>query len=168
MLRFAWLLAVCSPLLATSTGEPIRRTGAAVDGGLDCSACHRGTPVNQGNGRVLVRANSYVPGVRQGITIEITDPVALRWGFQITSRQVNDESKQAGTFTPTENIRVLCDATGEAPCNGAGEFATHTAANTRSGTPGPQQTFLLEWTAPGRDVGPVVFYAAAMGSDNSR
>ncbi|MGH9661139.1 MAG: choice-of-anchor V domain-containing protein, partial [Bryobacteraceae bacterium] len=149
------------------TGPPIMRTGAQVDGGLNCTVCHRSFPVNSGPGRVTIRANAYNPGQKQNITIEIRDPNALRWGFQITARLASDETKQAGTFTSDDNIRVRCAPTGDAPCTGRLEFASHRAASTRAGSGGPSQTFVLEWTPPSNDLGDVVFYAAGNASNNS-
>src|SRR5262249_20981034 len=158
--------AAAAPALATSNGEPIRRTGAAVDGGLTCTQCHNqfAPPVNQGPGRILVNANAYTPGVRQGITVQIMDTTALRWGFQITARLASDETKPAGSFSPTENIRVQCDPAGDVPCNGSLEFATHRANSTGGGVR-QQLTYTLEWTPPGRDVGQVIFYAAGLAAD---
>jgi uncharacterized protein (TIGR03437 family) len=157
----------------------VRRTGAPVDdNGATCFACHRdGPPVNQGGGNVRVGSNDYIPGVKQNVSITITDPTALRWGYQITSRLVSDETKQAGSFTATDLVRVRCasfpvnPADGEgrdAPCRpGDQQFAEHRAASTRAGSGGPSQTFVLEWTPPADDVGPIVFYVAANAANNN-
>jgi len=170
-IRFAQWLVVCTTPLAIfafSSGPPIKRTGAAVDGGINCTACHRdGPPANQGGGRVTIRANAYTPGVKQNISVEVSDPVALRWGFQITARRVSDETKQAGTFTANANVRVRCDPDGrDAPCNGVLEFASHTRPATIGGQ-GGAKTFNIEWTPPGTDVGEIIFYAAGNAANNN-
>ena len=162
------LMLVPATALATSSGGPIKRTGAAVDGGLTCLQCHNkfAPPVNQGAGRVLVSVNAYTPGFTYSLNVQVSDPSAIRWGFQLTARVASDETRQAGTFTPSDTIGVLCDRAGEAPCNGALEFATHRATSTGGGVRG-QRTFVVEWTAPSQDVGPVIFYAAGLAADGN-
>jgi len=161
------LLIFTAQAFATSNGLPIRSTGAAIDGGQNCTQCHNllAPPVNQGPGRVIINVNSYTPGVKQSFTVQVTDNQAVRWGFQVTARLASDETREAGTFTPTDTVRVLCDPVGEAPCNGTREFATHRTTSTTGGAAGTR-TFVVEWTPPGRDVGQVTFYAAGLAGDN--
>lgn len=168
------LLAAALPisLFATVSGLPVRRTGAPADGGLDCSACHKGSPpVNQGPGRITIRANSYNPGVAQSMNVTVEDNAGLRFGFQLTARFRNDqnpqaETRQAGTFSASVDSQVLCDPDGRpGPCNGGVEFASHTPESTKPGSPSPR-TFVLNWTPPGRDAGDVVFYAAGVAANN--
>src|ERR1035441_3819897 len=98
-------------LMAYSTGPPPKRTGAAVDGGIQCTACHRTyAPVNSDpRGSVRIDAASYVPGVVQGIKVTVSHPEALRWGFELSARLASDETKVAGTFAPNSVVRVICD-----------------------------------------------------------
>ena len=163
---FGFLTSTVS-LLATSNGEPIRRTGLAADGGQTCTQCHNqlAPPVNQGPGRIVINSNSYTPGVKQSMTVQVSDIQALRWGFQLTARLASDETRQAGSFVANDSIRVLCDPVGEAPCNGQVEFATHRATSSLGGTAGTR-TFVVEWIPPGRDAGQVNFYAAGLASNN--
>jgi uncharacterized protein (TIGR03437 family) len=156
-------------LFAFSSGPPIRRTGAAVDGGQTCTACHQTyAPANSDpRGRVTLLAGSYTPGVKQLIWVTVEHPEARRWGFQLTARLASDETKPAGTFTPTSAIRVRCDPTGaDAPCNGALEFASHVRESTQAGTLG-RGVFAVEWTPPASDAGDVVFYAAGNAADGN-
>jgi uncharacterized protein (TIGR03437 family) len=156
-------------LIAFSTGPVPRRTGAAVDGGLDCTACHRTfAPANSDPlGKVTITATGYVPGQKQVIKVTVAHPEGQRWGFQLTARTVRDETKEAGTFTPTNLIKVRCDSlTVEAPCNGGLEFAEHAQENTGAGTTG-SRTFEIEWTPPSDDVGDVVFYTAGNAANNN-
>jgi uncharacterized protein (TIGR03437 family) len=90
----------------------------------------------------------------------VAHPEASRWGFQITARLASDPSKQAGTFTANDVVRVLCDATPahDAPCNGALEFPEH--SNAPRTAAGAGFTFSVDWTPPATDVGDIVFYAA--------
>jgi uncharacterized protein (TIGR03437 family) len=155
-------------LLGFAEGPPIMRTGAAVDGGQACVVCHNSFPLNDDSGgSVVIRANPYTPGVKQIIEVQVSHPTALRWGFQLTARPASDETQQAGTFTVDDNIRVRCAPNGaDAPCNGALEFAEHKPPSTNAGATGPR-TFLVEWTPPATDVGPVNLYAAGNAANNN-
>src|ERR1039457_2530545 len=55
------LSALPTLLMGYSTGPPIKRTGAAVDGGTNCSACHRTfAPANSdATGSVRITADNY-------------------------------------------------------------------------------------------------------------
>lgn len=87
-------------LAAFSTGPPIMRTGAAVDGGLACNVCHTSFPLNDDSGgSVLIRTGGYTPGLKQMIEVVVNHPTAQRFGFQLTARLASDETKPAGTFT---------------------------------------------------------------------
>lgn len=164
--------AIPAVLLGRSTGPPVMRTGAPVDGGLNCTACHRGMAVNEGPGKVTINASGYHPGRRQTIRVIVEDPAALRWGFQLTARLASDETKPAGAFTANAGTLVRCppdnrfvpagDMNG---CGGAPEFASHSAAATAPGTSGRRE-FEVEWTAPANNVGDVVFYAAGNAANN--
>jgi uncharacterized protein (TIGR03437 family) len=165
------LIAAVWPMAATafSNGPPINRTGAAIDGGLTCTACHRTfAPANSGAGRVSLAAVWYTPGVKQNLVVTVEDPGAQRWGFELTARLRSDETKPAGTFTPVDGmIRVVCDPDARAaPCNGDKEFATQLAASTQEGTK-VKGTFTIEWTPPATDVGEIVFYFAGNAADGN-
>src|SRR6202023_2721931 len=68
------LMLAVATAYATSSGGPIKRTGAAVDGGLTCLQCHNqfAPPVNQGAGRVLVSVNAYTPGFTYSLNVQVT------------------------------------------------------------------------------------------------
>ena len=146
-------------LFAFSTGPPVMRTGAAIDGGQNCSVCHAtfGAANSDPRGSVKITAANYVPGVNQVVTVSVQHPEALRWGFELIARTAADQTKQAGTFTSDTIVRVRC-TTGNAPCNGGLEFAEHSnAPRTKAGD---GFTFQVTWTPPTTDVGNVIFYAA--------
>lgn len=155
-------------LFSFSAGPPTNRTGAEVDGGLDCSACHRGAAVNDGRGNLRILAQQYVPGVRQTITVTLTHPDAQRWGFQLTARLDSDKTKPAGVFSANELVRVRCGAAGtEAPCApDVTQFVEHNQPSTNPGT-GTGRTWTFEWTPPESNVGPVVFYASGNAANNN-
>ena len=153
-------------LLAYEDGPPIRRTGAQIDGGLNCTACH--TPGNSSaSGGITIEAANYNPGVRQTIRVILQHPQAIRWGFQLTARPVSDETKSAGTFQQNETVQVRCDGPGElgtaAPCSSSvPEFAMHRLAEDASSP----MVFEVAWDPPADGVGDVVFYAAGNAANH--
>ena len=164
-------LALVAPVVVFgfSNGPPPRRTGAQVDGGLDCTACHRTfAPANSDpRGSIRIQTSGYRAGQKQTIRVTISHPESARWGFQLTARLASDETKMAGSFTPRpDEIRVVCDNNTLAPCNGLLEFATHLQPATRAGSNG-SETFEVEWTPPATDSGDVIFYAAGNAADAS-
>jgi uncharacterized protein (TIGR03437 family) len=156
-------------LYAHTDGTPVGYAGVlngipTDGGGQTCIQCHVGPPpINQGQGRITVTTNAYTPGVNQDVTVQLNDPTALNFGFQLTARLQRDPSKQAGIFTsPTTGTQVRCAPDGHpAPCgDGVVQYVTHTSAQ----PPGGQgtRTYVITWTPPGRDLGPVIFYASGV------
>lgn len=155
-------------LFGRSAGPPQARTGAEVDGGINCTRCHAGT-ANDARGRLAITAAPYSPGVKQKITVQLEHPDARRWGFQLTARQESNPSQMAGTFTASDEIRVRCgmdETQPDSPCNGAVEFASHRQVSTNAGQ-GGGRTWEVEWTPPATSVGPVIFYLAGNAANNS-
>ena len=160
--KMVWSAVATFPvvLFAFSTGPPAQRTGAPVDGGLNCTACHRTfAPANSDpRGSVTVAAAAYSPGVTQTIKVTIQHPLQKRWGFQLTARLASDPSKQAGTFAVNSLVRVRCANCSDAPCNGGTEFPEHN--NAQFTDVGAGFTYTVDWTPPSTNVGDVIFYAA--------
>lgn len=151
-------------LRADINGADPRMTGAPGD--QTCVSCHTGTALNGGGGAVriiLPGEASYQPGVKQRIEVEVADPTARRWGFELSARLDSDASNgQAGSFAAGDSYeRVICENGRSAPCSSASviQFATHNNSGTRIGTSGSVR-FAVEWTPPGTDLGPVTLYAA--------
>jgi uncharacterized protein (TIGR03437 family) len=156
-------------------GPPPKRTGAPVDGGINCTACHRTfAPANSDpRGSLRIDVANYVPGVKQTIKVTVIHPEAARWGFEITARLTSDETKTAGEFSSNSVVRVICDDNSPrgalAPCQpGQLQFAEHLDAPRTD--PGAGFSFSVDWTPPATDAGDVIFYAAgnaANGSDGN-
>ena len=150
---------------------PLKRTGAAVDGGLNCTACHAGAAANSDlRGKLTVTAAGYKPGVKQTIRVKLEHPEAQRWGFQLTARALNDETRSAGVFTQDENVNVRCDDGAvrgvPGPCDARLEFASLTMLSTRVGTPNGVE-WEIQWTPPSGDEGDIVFYAAGNAANGN-
>ncbi len=154
-------------MMAFSTGPPQRRTGAAIDGGVSCTACHRTfAPANSDTrGKFVVTVGAYTPGVTQTISVTVSHPDAKRWGYQLSARLASDPGKVAGTFTPNTNVRVRCEVGADAPCNGLVEFASHRSAPVTA--VGAGFTFNVDWTPPANAVGDIIFYAAGNAADGN-
>ncbi len=144
---------------------PPGRTGAPADGGLTCTACHAGTANSDARGSIRLEASPYKPGIRQVLRLTLSHPEARRWGFQLTARMVNDETRPAGTFSSSNEVGVICGPDGRTPpCGTAPEFANNTGASTFDNRGGPV-TWEIEWTPPSDDVGDIIFYAAGLAAN---
>ena len=160
------LLAYLSGLDAGVAGVPEEET---------CADCHTGP---SGSGSVTVTfpgARTYTPGAKQHLVVNIVDSAQKRWGFQLTARQANSSSTQAGTFTPGADgyTQLVCTETdfrsqafGNAcTTNGmALEYIEHTQSGSRLGMAGAA-TFEFDWTPPASDVGNLVIYIAALAAN---
>jgi len=143
-------------------------TGAPVDGGRDCTACHRGQANSDARGSLTIQATAFKPGLKQILRVTLSHPEARRWGFQLTARIVSDESKPAGTFSASPDVSIVCGPDGRpAPCESAVEFVNQSATATFDNRAGPV-TWEIEWTPPSGDVGDVILYAAGLAANNDR
>jgi uncharacterized protein (TIGR03437 family) len=164
------LLLVLLPtsLLAELVTPSIGFAGAPIDhGGQSCLTCHV-APSSPAVGSLTVNVSDYTPSKSQVIAIQIQHPTAARAGFQITIRQVSDETKSAGTFTPGDPVQVRCEDGSKlgsvTPCNGLPEFAEHSNA--------PQFVnggfeFDVQWTPPASEVGDLHVYVSAVAADGN-
>src|SRR5205814_9741888 len=99
--------AVPITLLAFSTGPPIKRTGAPVDGGVTCTACHTSFQLNDASGgSVIIHASPYTPGGKQTVTVRVKQPTAVRFRFELTARLTSDETKKARTLAQNDNAQM--------------------------------------------------------------
>jgi len=148
-----------SALFANSDGADPGHTGAP--GEQVCTACHSGT-ANSGRGRVQITLGSgatWTPGARVRIEVQVEDPTARRWGFQLTARSSANAQQTAGTLAASDNQTQLVSQAGR-------QYVTHTATGTRNGTTGSVR-FGFDWTAPAADFGPVTFYAAGNAANGN-
>ena len=155
--------ATMTQVYAHSFGPAPRLTAAPGDNAKACTQCHAGT-LNSGTGSVKILLQSgpvYIPGVKQRIMVQVSDPVQQRWGFELAARLNSDlQNSQAGDFAPVDNFtQVICEDSGPKPCSSGVSFIQHTSAGTRNGTKGGA-TFQFDWTPPSTNAGPVTLYVA--------
>jgi uncharacterized protein (TIGR03437 family) len=161
-------------VIAESVKPSIGYTGAPADhNGQNCSVCHNsfGAANSDASGSLTVAVSDYNPGVQQMIHITVKHPLALRWGFQITIRQVSYETAEAGTFSasPSDPFQVVCDDGSQfgsaPPCgtNDQREFAEHLNAPRTAAAAGFD--VLVPWLPPQTEVGRLHVYVAAVAAD---
>ena len=182
---FGLLIAVLPAYLyARIAGPDPRFTAAPGDNPLACSSatCHtgspRGGPINAAGGAVTATFSGcsyYTPGVPQTITVSVTDPVNVHYGFQMTARfgssQAELAKNQAGDFTPGANQIVICDAPFGAvkgpngcPANQQVQFIEHSFCIT---CPASTSPYTFTWTPPANNVGDIRFYVAGNAVNNN-
>jgi uncharacterized protein (TIGR03437 family) len=169
--KIAILLSV--PLILFAYAEGPDAGAAGVTGESGCTACHRS---GSGGGSVSVTfpgGLTYTPGVKQHLVVTVTDTAQRRWGFQLTARQSNSNSTQAGTFTPGTDgyTQIVCTQTtfqsenfGSCPDTMPLQYIEQTKSGTRKDTRGPV-TFAFDWTPPASNVGSINIFAAGNAAD---
>jgi len=148
-------------LYAHSFGAPPGETNAP--GETNCTVCHIGTANSNGGSVVinLINATTYSSGEMIHLTVTVSDPTAMRWGFELTARLAGDGTTEAGTLSlpAGDALAQLEQGTGGV------EYVTHTTAGTRAGT-AVGVSWDVYWTAPAASAGPVTFYAAGNAANN--
>lgn len=170
--KAAIALAVPVVIFGYAEGPPTGKTGAPGEG--NCTACHVGTAVNGGGGKVEISfadgAASYTPGGTKHIQVEITDPVAVVYGFEMSARLATDATKQAGTFKPSDaKTKVLCSDDADRPDAGCAatsplEYIEHAGPFSNLSTTGKYE---FDWVAPAAGSGSVTFYFAANAANGN-
>ncbi|GBE29345.1 MAG TPA: T9SS type A sorting domain-containing protein [Bacteroidetes bacterium] len=121
----------------------------------NCTQCHSSFPVNSGDGTLMVITQStYEPEAGYSVAVEVTDPDAQRWGFELIALDENNNS--AGTLELLQPARTQL----------SGDYIKHTSAGTDPGQTGSDQ-WSFNWYAPEVGTGDVTFYVAANAADNN-
>lgn len=164
---FAALVTVSAVLdvemaLAFPWGPLNGKTGAPGEG--NCTECHISFPLNSGSGSFAEScasgAGEYVPGDLYTVCIEIADPQALRWGFEITL--IDAAGAKAGVLAPVDASTQVADSLIAGDLR---QYAKHTLSGTSAGTP-LGKTWTLEWQAPAVGTGPVTLYGMGNAANN--
>jgi uncharacterized protein (TIGR03437 family) len=172
--KCAAIFAVPTIIWAFASGPPAGHAGVPGEETCAQAGCHVGTQVNGGGGAVAIAlsgGSSYVPGVKQQVTVTINDAQARVYGMQMTARLVSDLKAPAGTFTPVQEMTVLCSngsladqgvprQGGSCPTDRLLEFIEHTL-------PRNSNTFTFEWTPPASNVGEVRLFVAGNAANGN-
>jgi len=128
-------------LKSNSNGAPGNYTGS---NGIDCSDCHGGNSVNDGNG--FVRAtmldknnnvvSSYIPGQKYTFGVKVKGKSASAWGFASAFKA---SSGLVGTLAALSSNSKTKST-----------YVTHSKASS--------DTFAFTWTAPAKGTGNVTLY----------
>ncbi len=147
---FLLILTGVSSSSYNGTRAPSKKAGAPGDGTCADSGCHNTFPLNSGNGNVsIVAPSQFSNGVPVDIEITVTDPEAVRFGFEITI--MNDANENAGSF------EILSTNTAKTIGNAA--YVSHFLANANN-------TWTVRWNPPAETSQQnVTIYAAGNGAD---
>lgn len=161
MKRFTYIIPLLAMplmliLMANKAGSAGGLTGSPGDNGTTCTSCHGGT-VTSVNGWIStnIPESGYNFGEVYTITLAATDPVASRFGFEITAEDALKKKINAYNLTNTTETKLT----------NAGKAVTHTAAGVDP--IGNSKTWSFEWTAPEESTGTVTFYAAVNAANGN-
>lgn len=149
----------------TFTGAPyiVGCTSCPVEN--NCTSCHTGSGTNTGPGSITISGLpiNYRPGQQIPLTVTLTDPNAVIYGFQLVAIKNNGDN--AGLFDfPNLNPQPLQLVSGF--ING---FERRYLEHTASGVTPAQLDFHrwnFTWTAPAERVGRIGFYVAGNGANS--
>lgn len=139
-------------VVAYKDGPPPNMTGGF--GGETCHMCHNDDPLNAPGGSLRVTGvpEAYTPGQSYRLTVALAREGLYTAGFQMTARTAAGAT--AGSW------RVLDER-----ASVAGAFVQHTSKGTRVPSDG-ENRWEVEWTAPDRGAGEIVFNAAGNASND--
>jgi len=138
-------------------------TGAP--GEFNCTACHGSFALNAGAGDFVEQCASpggeYVPGDSYTICLELSDPQASRWGFEITL--IDASGVKAGVLAPVDGQTQVADSLIAGDLR---QYGKHTLSGTSPGTTG-SKTWTMQWQAPPVGTGTVTLYGMGNAANNN-
>jgi uncharacterized protein (TIGR03437 family) len=150
---------------AYQSGPDPSRTGAP--GELNCSStagCHTSFALNSGPGTLTLTGlpANYSAGQEINLTVTLNQSNRALYGFEITA--IDDQGRQAGTFTITDPSRtqLFSGVVG----NNLRRYISHNFNGSfPNGT--NQGSWNFRWTAPATSTGRVTFYVAGNAANGS-
>ena len=106
------------PLDGYSNNPPARQ---------NCTACHTSFGFNSGNGRLELLGlpdSGYHPGSTYRLTVQLSDPNARRWGFEITAIGA-DHSRLGNLAVVNSALTQISNPAGHSP-----QYIKHKSAGT--------------------------------------
>lgn len=150
----------------SSSGAPGAHTGAPGEQTCATSGCHDDNPINKGTANLTVEVGdavaNYIPGKTYSVKVKIADDGVSRFGFQLIALS-NLTQATAGTFEITDLARTqLVKDTKNFPDR---TYVTYSFKGTDATQQGMSE-WIVNWTAPAENVGPVAFYAAGVSAND--
>ncbi|MEZ4649230.1 MAG: choice-of-anchor V domain-containing protein [Candidatus Eisenbacteria bacterium] len=156
------LLAIPTLASAYSSGPPDGVSGNPPFN-ANCTECHFSFDVNSGDGslELLGLPAEYVPGQVYPLTVQLSDPGQVRWGFELTVLDDADFALQGGQLQVTDptNTQISLDSETEA------DYLKHTFDGIFDGVSDGPVSWDFEWVAPGPEKNSVTFYVAGNAAD---
>ncbi len=151
---FVFVLLVISFTSYTNlTGPTPGNTNAP--GETNCTSCHIGIPITEGNNWDNIELNlpqeGYVPGNTYDLTLSYAETGVVRKGFQLTA--LNNVNTLAGTLIRSGTGTLATTSQGRT-------YINHNSIGTS------QSSWNLRWVAPSSGTGMVTFYVAINASNN--
>ena len=156
------LLAIPSLASAYSFGPPDGRAGNPPFN-ENCTECHFSFDVNSGDGalELLGLPTEYVPGEVYPLTVQLSDPGQMRWGFELTVLDDADFNLQGGQLQVTDAVQTQISLDPESEA----DYLKHTFDGLHDGVTDGPVTWDFEWVAPGPEKNSVTFYVAGNAAD---
>lgn len=149
----------------SSSGAPASHTGAPGEQTCATVGCHDDNSVNAGSAVLTIDLDTltgYVPNQTYPVRIRITDPSVTRFGFQLLAL-TNSDSTSIGTFKISDPQRT--QITQNQYSLFERRYVTYTFEGTDAVSAGVGE-WIVNWTAPSANAGPVVFYAAGVSAND--
>lgn len=129
----------------------------------NCTSCHFSFDVNSGDGGVAILGlpAEYTPGETYPLTVQLSDPGQVRWGFELTVLDDLDFAQQGGQLQVTDVVgtQISVDPETEA------DYLKQTFDGIHDGTPDGPVIWNFEWVAPGPEKESITFYVAGNAAD---
>ena len=160
-------------LQANSSGPEPGRAGVPGEQTCASAGCHVGT-INPAGGSVAVAFPSgltYTHGVRQTLTVTVTDPTARGFGFQVSVRLASNNKAQAGSLTASGTSTFVLCSSGDFSRAPSDKGATCPAAQPiesiqqAEALRAPNNSWTILWDPPTMAQGNVVVYVAGNGAN---
>jgi hypothetical protein len=143
----------------SSSGPPAARAG--VPGEANCRVCHSDFSLNSAGGVLNVKVldggnevQTYIPGKKYVVNVNITKAGSIKWGFESTVRKSSSTTTMAGTINaPSGDVQLVTLS--------ARTYVSHTLSGSN------KQTWEYEWTAPVAGTGEATIYTAANAANGN-
>lgn len=150
----------------SSSGAPGAHTGAPGEQTCATSGCHDDNKINAGTAVLSIEMDgsfsSYTPGKTYAIKVKISEPNVKRFGFQLLALN-NSTSSSVGSFQITDAGRTQLVKNTKAFTDR--EYVTYSFKGTDATAEGMSE-WMVNWTAPETNVGPISFYAAGVSAND--